>query len=214
MERGYIKLWRKIQDWEWYKDTQTFGFFVYLMMEANHKDTRYMGHEVPRGSLVCGRKQLSEDLNLGEQTIRTLLTRLKSTSEITIKPTNRFSIICIVNYDKYQSKLTNEITNEITNVQPAPNQHLTTSKECKNERSIYVAFQAPTIETVLEVIQDRGEAAKFWDFYESKGWLVGRTKMKDWRAAARNWLRNKDKFGKPAVINSLPCDAPFPDEYR
>lgn len=35
----------------------------------------------------------------------------------------------------------------------------------------------------------QSEAQKFIDFYESKGWLVGKSKMKDWEAAARNWIR-------------------------
>ena len=30
-------------------------------------------------------------------------------------------------------------------------------------------------------------ATTFWNFYESKGWLVGKTKMKDWKAAIRTW---------------------------
>lgn len=33
------------------------------------------------------------------------------------------------------------------------------------------------------------EAKSFYDFYESKNWMVGKTKMKDWKAAARNWIR-------------------------
>ena len=37
-----------------------------------------------------------------------------------------------------------------------------------------------------------GEA--FFDFYESKGWMVGKNKMKDWKAAVRNWERNKTKI--------------------
>ena len=32
------------------------------------------------------------------------------------------------------------------------------------------------------------EAERFWNFYESKGWLVGKVPMRDWRAAARNWI--------------------------
>ena len=32
---------------------------------------------------------------------------------------------------------------------------------------------------------------RFVDFYEAKGWMVGKNKMKDWRAAVRNWERNK-----------------------
>lgn len=44
------------------------------------------------------------------------------------------------------------------------------------------------------------EAAKFYNYFQSNGWLVGgKTKMKDWKAAARNWMLNAKKFagGKP-----------------
>lgn len=40
------------------------------------------------------------------------------------------------------------------------------------------------------------EAQRFFNYFESNGWLVGgRTKMKDWKAAARNWMLNAKKFG-------------------
>jgi hypothetical protein len=38
-------------------------------------------------------------------------------------------------------------------------------------------------------VNDPNEAQSFCDFYESKGWLVGKAKMKCWKAAARNWLK-------------------------
>lgn len=37
------------------------------------------------------------------------------------------------------------------------------------------------------------EAQRFWDYYQSNGWKVGRNPMKDWKAAVRNWQRNADK---------------------
>lgn len=37
-----------------------------------------------------------------------------------------------------------------------------------------------------------GEAEKWWDYYASNGWKVGRNPMRDWRAAVRNWKRNHD----------------------
>lgn len=41
------------------------------------------------------------------------------------------------------------------------------------------------------------EASKFYNYFQSNGWLVGgRTKMKDWKAAARNWMLNANKFAK------------------
>ena len=41
------------------------------------------------------------------------------------------------------------------------------------------------------------DAAKFFDFYESKNWMVGKNKMKDWKAAVRNWLRGNNTTQQP-----------------
>jgi hypothetical protein len=47
------------------------------------------------------------------------------------------------------------------------------------------------------------EAPRFFNYFESNGWLVGgRTKMKDWKAAARNWMLNAKKFSKNENKNS------------
>lgn len=63
-------------------------------------------------------------------------------------------------------------------------------------------FKPPTIEEVQEYARDKGysavDAERFWDFYESKGWMVGSNKMKDWKAAVRNWDRSqKEKTASP-----------------
>ena len=47
------------------------------------------------------------------------------------------------------------------------------------------------------------EAQRFFNYFESNGWLVGgRTKMKDWKAAARNWMLNAKKFSKNQITDS------------
>jgi len=54
------------------------------------------------------------------------------------------------------------------------------------------AFQPPTIEKIKEYTSKENyniDPERFWDFYQSKGWMVGRNKMKDWKAAVRNWAR-------------------------
>ncbi len=45
-------------------------------------------------------------------------------------------------------------------------------------------------EYMMEYTGNDSQAERFVDFYESKGWYVGKNKMKDWKAAARNWLRS------------------------
>ena len=60
-------------------------------------------------------------------------------------------------------------------------------------------FKPPTPDEAIAYFTERGshkgEAEKFVDFYASKGWKVGKTPMKDWRAAVRNWLRDKSSNG-------------------
>lgn len=59
-------------------------------------------------------------------------------------------------------------------------------------------FKIPLPQTVAQYMVERGidfnpansEAESFCDFYSSKGWMVGKNKMKDWKAAVRNWLKN------------------------
>lgn len=55
-------------------------------------------------------------------------------------------------------------------------------------------FVPPTVEEVKAYASEHGykiDAERFVDFYASKGWMVGKTKMKDWKAAVRNWARGK-----------------------
>lgn len=54
-------------------------------------------------------------------------------------------------------------------------------------------FAPPTLEEVKEYCRERGnkvDPEKFIDFYTMKGWMVGKNKMKDWRAAVRTWEKD------------------------
>lgn len=65
-------------------------------------------------------------------------------------------------------------------------------KENTKEKS--ARFTPPTVEEVKAYASEHGckiDAERFVDFYASKGWMVGKTKMKDWKAAVRNWARGK-----------------------
>ncbi|MCR4671966.1 MAG: DUF6291 domain-containing protein [Lachnospiraceae bacterium] len=62
-------------------------------------------------------------------------------------------------------------------------------------------FVKPTLDEVRTYANDKGlvmDCERFWDFYEAKGWKVGSTPMKDWKAAVRNWAR-EDKSRKAAI---------------
>ena len=61
-------------------------------------------------------------------------------------------------------------------------------------------FSPPTVHEVQAYCQEHGysvDAERFVDFYESNGWMVGKNRMKDWRATVRNWSRKeKQNHGK------------------
>ena len=131
---GYIKLHRKLLDWGWYKDQNTMAVFLHLLLTANFAESEYMGMKILPGQVVIGRKSLAKTLGMSEQNVRTALNHLKSTNEITIKVTNKFSVVTIVKWALYQvddGKVTNKPTNKPTNDQPATN-HTIRNKESKN----------------------------------------------------------------------------------
>lgn len=138
MNFGFIKLHRKILEWEWANDPATFCLFAHLLLKANFENKKWRGVEIRRGELITGRSELAKTTGLSEQQVRTALERLKSTSEITIKTTNRFSIINLTNYGLYQenqneiNQQNNQLPNQqTTNNQPTNNQQSTTTKEIK-----------------------------------------------------------------------------------
>jgi hypothetical protein len=118
---GFITLDRKILKWEWYSDINTCRVFIHLLLTANHADGMVRGTLVKRGQVLTGRLKLSKDLRLAERPTRTSLERLQTTGEITIKTTNKHSVITIVKYDLYQSvKGKNDQQNDQQNANKTP----------------------------------------------------------------------------------------------
>ena len=139
---GFIKLHRKLIKWGWYTDNVVKGVFLHLLLTANYEPTEWQGRTLLPGQVVTGRKRLASDLDFSEQQIRCALTKLKSTNEITIETTNKFSVITLVNWEEYQfnDNSNNQQNNQggnqqTTNKQPTNNQQTTTDKEIKNKRN-------------------------------------------------------------------------------
>ena len=98
MQESYIKLLRKLKDWEWYKKPFMVQFFIHLLLSANFVKGKFMGIDIEKGQLVTGIKKLNADTGISEQSIRTCIKRLKSTGEITTKSTNEWTVITIPAY--------------------------------------------------------------------------------------------------------------------
>jgi len=76
-----------------------------------------------------------------------------------------------------------------------------TPQECEKENR--KRFKNPSTSDVAAYCQERGnsvDAETFVNFYEAKGWMVGKNKMKDWRAAVRTWEKNRTQEITPTII--------------
>lgn len=132
---NYIKLSRKLLEWEWYQDGKTARVFIHCLLKANWKDGRFKGIDVPRGSFISSYGNLAVELGMSVQSVRTSINHLISTSELTSKGYSQFSIFTVVKYNDYQEP------NKETNIQLTSNQQATNNnrrkKEGKKERIIH-----------------------------------------------------------------------------
>lgn len=139
---GWIKIHRKLLTWEWYDDHNTTRLFLHLLLSANYKATKWRGRTIEVGQVLTGRNKLSNDTGISTQSVRTSLDKLKSTNEIAIESTMKYSIITIINYASYQeieidiNQQINHLTNQLpTNCQPSTN-HIQEIKNIKNVKNI------------------------------------------------------------------------------
>ena len=137
---AFIKIDRKIIEWEWYKDEHTKNLFLHCLLKANWKEERFKGIVIERGQFVASLPVLSNELSLTINEIRTAIKHLKTTEEITVKAYPKFSVFTVVNYDLYQCESQDESQSnhsQITVKSQSSHSLLTTieeEKEYKKER--------------------------------------------------------------------------------
>jgi len=128
---GWVKIFRKFSEWEWFNISEMVHLFIYLLINANHQDGEWRGIKVKRGQILTGINSMNSDTKISIQTIRTCLKRLEKTNEINIQSTNKYSIITICKYEDYQGD--QQTTNKQPNKQLTNNQQTTNYKQEEEE---------------------------------------------------------------------------------
>ena len=137
-DNTWISIHRKFKEWQWYKNINVKTLFLHLLLKANFKDNYWRDVFVKRGQTLTSIEHLSEETGLTVQQTRTALSKLKSTHEITIQTTSKYTLITIEKYDFYQKNnkgVTNKLTSTVTNNQQTNNKQVTTNN---NDNNIYL----------------------------------------------------------------------------
>lgn len=101
---GYIKLYRKMVEWEWYQDAAVSRVFLHLLLTANYESRQWKGRSIKRGQRVTSSQMMAEELMMSKKTVYSALKKLESTGEIHCEPHSKFTLITIVHFDSYQTE--------------------------------------------------------------------------------------------------------------
>lgn len=215
MRNGYIKLHRKILDWEWYGDVNTRLVFIHLLICAEWDCREYRGVRLERGQLATTVKELAANNGLTIQQTKTALSHLRSTNEITISANTKFSIITVNNFDYYQAAnnqsnqpaTTQQQTGRQTNIEQIsqPTLLYKENKNVRSEEEVADATSAPPTASLnrASLIESFGEENV--DEYERRydNWKAkkGGVVMGDRYATIRRMME-QDGVRKPSVGNT------------
>jgi len=144
MEQGWIKLHRKLLDNPVCKKPTYAWLWVYLLLKANHKPSKFMWNGeviiIKDGQLLIGRKKLSIETGIPESTIEDILKMLEKQQQIRQQKTTKFRVITILNWHTHQ-KDDIKSNNKATTKQ----QQSDTYKNEKNEENEEKELATPSV---------------------------------------------------------------------
>lgn len=132
---------------------------------------------------------------------------------------------CILHFDIMEDD--NMSNGNVENVTPIPNINANSNPNINannnsegTPKPAEKRFTPPTVDEVRAYCQERRnnvDAQRFVDYYTSNGWMVGKTKMKDWKAAVRTWERNRtgnNNTGKVYGKNGVAINENAEDDFK
>lgn len=211
MNKGWICLHRCItKHWIW-QDANRLKWWIDLLLRANHEDKKVLMDgslvECKRSELITSLSTLAKDWGVSRDVVRHFLELLESDTMITRKTTTKYTQISICNYASYQDIATSEpqVSHESTTSEPQlthTNNNNNNDNNVNKEENNNIGgvknskFLPPTVDEVRAYCEERNngvDAEAFINHYTSNGWMVGRNKMKDWKASVRTWERTSPK---------------------
>lgn len=153
MHRGWIRLWRRIEDYPHWK-RKPFDFahaWIWLVLNANHKGQivshpkKHSNIKVERGQLLTSEIRLAETFGWSRNKLRRYFSFLKSAQQIEQHTTQHYSIITVLNYEQYQGEddTTHDTTLGTTKKQHSDNTRNTNKndkKEKNDKKNINIVF--------------------------------------------------------------------------
>ena len=217
MEESFILLYKKMVEWQWYKDANTFRLFIDLLLDANWKDSTVGFQEVKRGQCMTSLKRIHERTGLTYQEIRTSLGKLEISQEINKQTTNRYTVITINKYDDYQ-----KCNKQLTNKQQTSNNIIINNNKVNNiKEKIYKKEKYGLFENVSLTDEEYQKLKDKFSDYEKRidnlsSYIASKgDKYKSHYATILNWSRKDERDEHtPSWFNKEPEERKLTDEEQ
>jgi hypothetical protein len=147
MQNGWVKLHRKLLDSLIFSSEKGLKIWIWCLMRAGHKNNKFLlGRQrinLKSGQFIMGGKKTEEELEIARTTIYYWIDFLMREGMIDIKKTNKYTIITIKNWDKYQQVDIKSTSNDTTD----GHQMDTNKKDKNNKESIALSYEEPPKDT-------------------------------------------------------------------
>jgi hypothetical protein len=142
MHRGYVKVWRKLEDSGILQDQGACQFFLWAMFKATHKSRKQiLGNQVVHlqpGQFVSGRNSAAQELGISPSKFVRTVDKMKMLEFVDTKANNKFTVFTIVNWDTYQNEQTTtgqQTGQQADSKRTTSEQQTDTNKNVKNEKN-------------------------------------------------------------------------------
>lgn len=198
----------------YYKPDKWFKIWFFIVNKVCHNDSKLF----ERGEGLITYEEIMRKTKASKPQVHKCIKYLEKENMLGFRRTTRGMIRIVLRFAFYQdpsnysdnSKTTRQTMDgqlaDNSEVLPIYNNDNNDNNE-KNKRGATVAFAPPSLIEVQTYCQETGnqtDPQRFMDFYASKGWMVGKNKMRDWKAALRGWEAREKKDSKSVGI--INCD--------
>lgn len=201
---GWIKIHRSIKDHWLYTEKRVFSRFEAwndILLTVNYSDAQTLIkgklYNVKRGESILSLDSWAKRWGWEKSTVRRFLKLLENESMVVLDSDNVTTRLTVCKYESYQDERNAEETRK--KLKRNSNEIQTTpikeeEEEQEEKRRVFVKPTTKEVEEYMKEIEYNGDAEYFINYYQSKGWVVGKSKMKDWKSAVQTWKRNDKTF--------------------
>lgn len=201
MNKGWIKLHRKLADWQWYSDIPATRLLIHLLIYVNYEDKKWQGIFVKAGSMVFSWETLSKSCGLSVRQCRTAMIKLENSKEVTRLVTAKYQVVTLIKWEELQA-YDSTATAERSAERQQSDSRATTTKESKENKKV------KKLRSLIAKTIEKDKINLFWEWMDYRDSIKKKVvNQKTLEALAKRF--NKEPLEKIKFIVNLSIESNY-----